>query len=87
MKSTGQRVYILSFFEPDPDGKIRCRVGVSGDFNVLAFERDVFGIDVEDLVECDLPAPGEPVGSADLDKILGPEEMFKLADELRSKKS
>lgn len=70
MKSTGQRVFVLGFFEPDEDGKVRCRVGVSAEFNFVVHERAVFGIDVDDLVECDLPGPDELVGS--LEHGLGP---------------
>ena len=66
LKTTGQRVYILSFSEPGLDGKVTCRVGVSGEFNLLTFERDVFGIDPDDLEECDLPGPDEQLGSLDL---------------------
>ena len=66
LKTTGQRVYILSFSEPGEDGKVRCRVGVSGEFNLVTFERDVTGIDPDDLVECDLPGPNETVGTFDL---------------------
>lgn len=64
--STGQRVYVLSFSEPGEDGKVTCRVGVSGEFNLVTFERDVFGIDPDDLEECDLPGPNEQLGTLDL---------------------
>lgn len=66
LKPTGQRVYILSFSEPGADGKVLCRIGVSAEFNLLTFERDVFGIDPDDLEECDLPKDDEQVGSLDL---------------------
>jgi hypothetical protein len=66
LKTTDQRVFLLALFEPKADGKVLCRVAVSGDFNLLAFERSVFGIDPEDLEECDLPGPEEPVGALDL---------------------
>lgn len=65
MKSTGQRVFIQSFDETD-DG-VTLVVGVSGEFNLVTHERAVFGIDPDDLEECDLPRPGELVGNADLD--------------------
>lgn len=64
MKSTGQRVTLVSIFE---DGTIK--VEVSGRFNALVFERDVFGIDPDDLEECDLPGEDEPLG------ILFPDEV------------
>lgn len=58
MKSTGQRVYPLSYAE---DGTLT--VAVDGQFNALIFERQVFGIDPSDLIECDLPSKDEPLGS------------------------
>ena len=42
------------------------KVTVSGQFNAVAFERQVFGIKPEDLEECDLPPANMPVGSLDL---------------------
>jgi hypothetical protein len=66
LKTTNQRVFLQSFFDPDPDGKVLCRVAVSGEFNMVTFERSVFGIDPNDLEECDLPGADEPVGSLDL---------------------
>ena len=59
MKSTGQRVTILSVGTFD-DG-IKFRVNISGKYNAILFERQVFGVDYEDLEECDLPT--EPVGA------------------------
>lgn len=66
LKSTNQRVTLLSISEPDKEGKVTCRVNVSGEFNLVAMERAVFGIAVEDLEECDLPQPGELRGSLGL---------------------
>lgn len=66
LKTTNQRVYVLAFSEPGEDGKVTCRVGVSGEFNLVTFERDVFGIDPDDLEECDLPGPDETLGTLDL---------------------
>lgn len=62
MKSTGQRVTLLSYSEDRT-----CRVDISGEYNVLCFERKVFGVEIADLEECDLPAHGEVVGSLDMD--------------------
>ena len=56
---SGHRVTILSFSEGPP---VSLTVYVSGRFNFVAFERDVFGVRPEDLVECDLPGVGERVG-------------------------
>lgn len=64
MKSTGQRVTVVSFGEPDHGGAVTLKVLVSGEFNVVIFDREVFGIKPEDLEECDLPQPGELLGTA-----------------------
>ncbi len=61
MKSTGQRVTIISYAE---EGKVR--VLVSGKYNFVCQEREVFGVDPDDMEECDLPAKNEPLGSLDL---------------------
>lgn len=58
MSSTGHRVYPLSYGE---DGTVR--VAVTGRFNCLAFEREVFGVNPNDLTECDLPEEGEQLGT------------------------
>lgn len=65
LKSPGQRVTVLGFDEMN-DGRVCVRVNVSGRFNALAFERQVFGVDPDDLEECDLPGPDEVLGSLDL---------------------
>ena len=66
LSSSGHRVTVQSFDE-DESGGVTLKVFVSGEFNLVAFERVVFGIDPDDLEECDLPDAGEQVGSADLD--------------------
>jgi len=64
---SGHRVYVTSIEEPkDPHAPVTVMVMVSGDYNVVAMERRVFGINPATLVECDLPGPDEPVGSADM---------------------
>ena len=60
-----QRVYVRSFGEPE-DGTVTLTVCVDGRFNLLAFERNVFGIDPSRLEPCELPGPDEKVGSAGL---------------------
>ena len=81
---SGHRVYLLSLSDPDAtkNQQVRCRVGVSGEFNVVTFERDVFGVDPAELVECDLPKPDEQVGSLDLpiDVVKNLHEKYKDAD-------
>lgn len=59
MASTGQRVTIVSYAE---DGTVT--VDISGKYNGLIFEREVFGIEPADLTECDLPSSAEAVGAA-----------------------
>jgi hypothetical protein len=58
MRSTGQRVFPVSYSE---DGTVR--VIVSGKYNLVSFEREVFGVEIDDLEECDLPGPDEPLGA------------------------
>jgi hypothetical protein len=50
MKSTGQRVTMCSFSE---DGTLT--VAVTGQFNHVMFDRQVFGVSPDDLEPCDLP--------------------------------
>lgn len=63
VKSSGHRVYVASFDEQD-DGKVTLKVAVTGQFNAVAFERLVFGIEPDDLEPCELPAPEEVTGAA-----------------------
>lgn len=58
MKSTGQRVYLLSYAEDKT-----VTVAVTRDFNFVIYDRNVFGVDINDLEECDLPEESEPLGS------------------------
>ena len=50
LKPTGHRVTILAYNE---NGTVR--IYVSAQWNLLVFEREVFGIDPSDLEECDIP--------------------------------
>ncbi len=59
MRSTGQRVTVQSFSE---DGTIT--VAVTGQFNAVLFDRDVFGVDPDDLEPCELPDADEVLGCA-----------------------
>jgi hypothetical protein len=38
-------------------------VSVRGEFNLVSFERNVFGVKPEDLEECDLPSPDDSTGA------------------------
>jgi len=51
---------------------------VTGQFNAVIFDREVFGIRPEDIEECELPAPDEPVGA-----LLAPEEVEAKLDTVR----
>src|SRR5262245_21743504 len=57
MKSTGHRVLLYSINE-----NRTATVDVLGKYNIVSMERRVFGVDPDDLEECDLPKEGEPVG-------------------------
>ncbi len=57
LKSTGHRVHVIAYGE---NGTLR--VAVTGRFNALAFERQVFGVDPNDMEPCELPGPDEPLG-------------------------
>jgi hypothetical protein len=57
LKSSGHRGTIHSYSE---DGTVT--IEVTGAYNLVIFERCVFGIKPEDLEECDLPTPDEPLG-------------------------
>jgi len=59
LADSGHRVTLYSYSE---DGTLT--VNVSGDYNLVAFDRQVFGIKPEDLIECDLPEEGEILGTA-----------------------
>lgn len=58
MKSTGERVTMLGYNE-----KGTVTVAVSGQYNQVVFERNVFGVPPDDLEECDFPGPDEPLGT------------------------
>lgn len=55
--ATGQRVTICSYAE---DGTVTMAVG--GEYNLVSFERNVFGVPITALEECDLPGSDEDTG-------------------------
>lgn len=59
LEDTGQRVTISGYSE---DGTVK--VIVEGRYNAVMFDRQVFGIPLSALTECELPEVGEPVGTA-----------------------
>jgi uncharacterized protein YkwD len=58
LKSSGHRVTLRSYSE---GGTVT--VNVTGQYNLISFDRYVFGIDPDDLEECDLPPSDEPIGT------------------------
>ncbi|MCK5923538.1 MAG: hypothetical protein KAG66_21565 [Methylococcales bacterium] len=70
---TGHRVYIDSYAN---DGTVT--IVVSGQFNHVAMERNVFGIDVSSLSPCDPPSEDEPVGVT-----LSDDEQLELINNMR----
>lgn len=58
LKTTGDRVTVCSFAD---DATVT--VIVSGRWNLVLFDRQVFGIQPDELEECDLPGPDEMVGT------------------------
>lgn len=58
LKESGHRVTIYSYQE---NGTVA--VAVLGKYNLVAFERRVFGIKPEDLEECEFPTRDEPLGA------------------------
>lgn len=58
MKSTGHRVTLHSYSE---DGTVT--VDITGQYNCIVMDRQVFGIDADDLEECDLPDSNEVIGT------------------------
>ena len=58
LKTSGHRVTLISYSE-----NRTVTVDVTGEFNALSFDRQVFGIKPEDLEECDLPGDDEPLGT------------------------
>ncbi|MFA6036383.1 MAG: hypothetical protein WC759_05525, partial [Candidatus Micrarchaeia archaeon] len=74
LKSTGQRVTISSYNEAQT-----LTVSVTGEFNLIDFERDVFGVDPSDLEECELPDEDEELGVTQT-----PEETLQQINVLRA---
>ena len=58
LKGSGHRVTLFSYSE---EGTMT--VNVSGEYNAVIFDRQVFGIKPNDLQECDLPEPDEVIGT------------------------
>jgi len=63
LKKSDNKVTLYSYEE---DGTMT--VNVTGEYNVVMFNRQVFGISPDDLEECDLPSPEEATGTVLTDK-------------------
>ena len=57
LSPNGERVTLYSYSE---EGTVT--VNITGEYNLLTFSRQVFGISPSSLEECDLPAEDEMVG-------------------------
>lgn len=77
MKSTGQRVTICSFQE-DQHGAVTLTVNVTADYNLIVFERRVFGVHPDDLETCAWPSDDEPRGA-----LISADEVPGAVDALR----
>lgn len=73
----GNRVTLYSLSEHE-DGSVTMTVNVTGQFNFVIHERQVFGINPEDLKECDLPTNDEITGA-----LLSGEQVDENIDALR----
>lgn len=62
LKSSGHRCTIYSYAE---DGTMT--VKVTGEYNRVLFGRNVFGVEPDDLEECDPPGPDEDVGDTSME--------------------
>jgi hypothetical protein len=58
-----QRVTICGFNSDPKTEKVTVQVNVTGQFNLVMFDKTVFGVDPNDLTPADLPAPDEPLGA------------------------
>ncbi len=77
MAPTGSRVTIASFGEAE-DGTVTLTVTISAQFNMVMFERNVFGVNPDDLTPCELPAADEPLGA-----MMTPQDVDDNMDVLR----
>jgi hypothetical protein len=75
MKDTNQRVTVVSFAAGE---KVTMTVNITGEFNMLTFDRAVFGVDPDNLEPCDLPLPDESTGA-----LMSDSEVVKNIDSLR----
>jgi hypothetical protein len=74
LKNTGERVTLCSYAE---DGTVT--VTITGEYNLVDFDKEVFGVDPNQLEECDRPGPGEPVGTL----LTTPEQVREYIEKIR----
>ena len=77
MKGSTHRATIHCF-EEHKDDTVTVKVNILAQFNRLLFERQVFGVNPNDLEECDLPTPNESLGA-----LLTTEEVHENIDNIR----
>lgn len=77
IKGSGHRCHVYSFGEAE-DGSVSLTVSVTGQFNAVMFDRNVFGISPEDLEECELPSADEATGT-----LMSPEAVDENIDAMR----
>lgn len=75
MRPTGHRVTLVSYSE---NGTVTVDVG--GEFNAVTFERQVFGVNPDDLEECDLPGADDVTGVL----LTAPDEVSAFCKMLRN---
>ncbi len=74
LESTGQRVTIYSYSE---DGTLT--VNITGEYNIVMFDRQVFGIKAKDIEECELLKDTDATGTI----LTEQEHVENLLDALR----
>ena len=62
-KPSNHRCVLYSFSENGENDPVTMTVDITGEYNLILHDRRVFGVKPEDLEECDLPLPGETLGS------------------------
>lgn len=76
LKTSKHLVTIRSYDEGE-NGEISLTVTVSAKYNLVAFERNVFGVKPENLEECDLPDDNHPVGDVSQMTGISPDEIIE----------
>jgi|GEM_PF-1924051 len=70
---SGHRCTIYSYAE---DRTVTVYVG--GEYNAVIFSRHVFGIPIDELVECDPPGPDELTGDVSVDAGFSPDDVRNI---------